>query len=255
MKNKIIIDTDIGEDPDDLFALLLAWKLPNFDVDLIVTADEVEGKRAIFAKTILDSIGWAKPKVVQGASLGKGIGGFTNLANYLKRYPEDKGKLKMYMMGGAINYSRGEGWVEHNVRIDKESTKYIIESGCDISLVMAQTTFIDEYEVSNTHPIFQKLKSSNTEAYRMLARHCELFNEHFKSKYGREIWPKMHDPLTVVSAVGKDFVTFHKSPISINRDGKMSVSNTGQDIYWSDPVSKHEDFMVLLEKSLFNDPK
>jgi len=290
ISNKVILDTDIGYDPDDLFALLLAWRLPEFDIDLIVTADEEGGKRAVFTKMILDKLGLTKPKVVEGSDLGNknfivdeliqgysydvrkdyiramkelidlssgqtlyiGIGGFTNLASFLKQHPEYNEKLKIYMMGGAINYSRGKDWVEHNIRIDAPSAKYVLESGCDITLVMAQTTFIDEYEVTNTHPIFQKLKSSKNEAYQLLAQHCELFNEHMKDKYGREIWPKMHDPLTLVSAMGKDFVKFHKSLVSIDRDGKMSISNTGQDIRWSDPVSAHEEFMALLEERLFD---
>jgi len=287
--NNIILDTDIGHDPDDLFALLLAWKLPEFDIDLIVTADEVDGKRAIFTKIILEKIGYTKPKVVQGADLGSkhflvdkliqgysydtdkdfikamkelidsssgktlyvGIGGFTNLACFLQQHPEAKEKLKIYMMGGALNYSRGEDWVEHNVRVDKESAKYVIESGCDISLVMAQTTFIDGYEVPNTHPIFQKLRASNNEAYQILVKHSELFNDYLKSK-GEDGWSKMHDPLTLASALGKDFVTFHKSPVSIDESGKMEISDKGQEIYWSDPVSKHKEFMSFLEESLFN---
>jgi len=291
MKNNVILDTDIGLDPDDLFALLLAWKLPDFDIDLIVTADEEDGKRAVFTKMILDKIGYSKPRVVQGTDLGNknfivdeliqdysydveedyieemkklidsssgktlyiGIGGFTNLAYYLKQNPEDKEKLKVYMMGGAINYSRGEDWVEHNVRIDKESAKYVIESGCDISLVMAQTTFIDEYEVTNTHSIYQKLKSSENEVYQILARHCELFNEYIKIKHGREAWPKMHDPLTVASASGKDFVTYHTSSVSMDTKGKMTVNDKGNEVCWSDSKSKHSEFMEFLGKRLFDE--
>mgnify|MGYP001559423130 FL=1 len=52
MQRGIILDTDIGYDPDDLFALLLLLK--NSEVDLIVTNDDPDGRRFIFVKKILE---------------------------------------------------------------------------------------------------------------------------------------------------------------------------------------------------------
>jgi len=70
MKTGVILDTDIGFDPDDLFALLLLLNSPELKIDLIVTGDEVEGKRAVFTKKILDQCGRQDIKVVQGEDLG-----------------------------------------------------------------------------------------------------------------------------------------------------------------------------------------
>ena len=39
---KMIIDTDIGFDPDDLFTLLLAFNSPEVEIALITTADEID---------------------------------------------------------------------------------------------------------------------------------------------------------------------------------------------------------------------
>lgn len=64
-----ILDTDIGYDPDDLFALLLCLKSPELKLDLIVTGDEVKGKRAQFTKLILEELGAIIP-VVQGEDRG-----------------------------------------------------------------------------------------------------------------------------------------------------------------------------------------
>ena len=70
MKTGTILDTDIGYDPDDLFALFLLLKSPEISLDLIVTGDEVCGKRAIFTKNILELYGRSDLKVVQGEDLG-----------------------------------------------------------------------------------------------------------------------------------------------------------------------------------------
>src|SRR3989344_18283 len=154
-KINIILDTDIGYDPDDLFALLLLLASPEADIKLIVTADEVNGKRAKFLGQVLNLLGRNDIKIAVGQSLGRNdfvvdellddkkyeaetdyisaikniidsendiiylsIGGFTNLAKLLAEYPEYAKKLKIYIMGGALNYSRRPGWVEHNVKVD-----------------------------------------------------------------------------------------------------------------------------------------
>jgi len=285
MVKTIIIDTDIGYDPDDLFALLLALKLPEVEIALIATADEVGNKRAVFTKMILEMAGRDDIEVVRGVDLGNesnivvdeliqgktyaiegdyvnaikkvvdsksavtylGIGGFTNLAGFLKAHPDYLNKLEIFMMGGAINYSRHEEWAEHNIKIDKESAKFVLNTGGPISLVMAQTTFQDEYEISTNHSIFKKLKTSGYQPYEVLARHLELFH-----KKKNAFWPKMHDPLTLATAIGKDFVTLRKSKISIHDGGEMSLDENGKEIYWSDPVSKKKEFMEFLEGRLFS---
>src|SRR3989344_5301588 len=70
MKDGVILDTDIGYDPDDLFALLLLLNSPELRLDLVVTGDEVGGKRAAFARKVLDQCGRQDLKVVQGEDLG-----------------------------------------------------------------------------------------------------------------------------------------------------------------------------------------
>ena len=47
MKVSTILDTDIGYDPDDLFALILLLKSKELKLDLIVTGDDKYGKRFV----------------------------------------------------------------------------------------------------------------------------------------------------------------------------------------------------------------
>ena len=282
MKNGVILDTDIGYDPDDLFALLLLLNSPELGLDLVVTGDEVQGKRAAFARTVLDQYGRRDLRVVQGEDLGNrnfvvdeliqdcdyspeknyldamkevldahervtyiGIQGFSNLANLLRYFPESREKLVVYQMGGAVDYSRRPGWVEHNIKIDVEAARSVLTSGVNISLVMAQTTYKPGHMVDDQHVIYQKLKQSDQPAHQMLACHLELFHE------AKGFWSYMHDPLTVAAALGKDFVNFYESAVSMDKLGNLHSSTGSAKLHLSKTESKVEEFMEFLEQRLF----
>ncbi len=285
MKTGVILDTDIGYDPDDLFALLLLLNSRELNIDLIVTGDEVRGKRASFTRKILDKYGRPDIKVVQGEDLGNhyflvdellknfqhridndinyldamkkvldrfdrivyiDIQGFTNLANLIKKFPESREKLIVYQMAGALNYSRHPGWVEHNVRIDKKAARYVIASDIVIYLIMAQTTFNPVYMIDDKHELYKKLKSSDNLVYKMLARHIELFHE------TKKFWPYMNDPITASVALGKDFVDFYESAVSMDEHGNLHLSSGSSKLYLSKPESKDKKFMKFLDERLFS---
>lgn len=283
MKNGVILDTDIGYDPDDLFALLLLLNSPELEIDLIVTGDEVGGKRAAFTRKVLDQYGRRDLRVVQGEDLGNhnfvvdeliqgfeyspntmyldamkdvfdssdrvvyiNIQGFTHLANLIQRFPECREKLVVSQMGGAVNYSRRPGWVEHNVKIDKEAARYVLTSNVDISLVMTQTTFNPVYMVGDQHDLYQKLKSSDKPVHQILVRHIELFHE------AKKFWSYMHDPLTAAVALGKDFVEFYESAISMDENGNLYESSGSPKLRLSKPESKDKEFMRFLDERLFS---
>ncbi|MDN5920539.1 MAG: nucleoside hydrolase [Pseudonocardia sp.] len=71
----IVIDTDIGGDPDDALALVAAARHQP-DLTLVLTADETggtrsgAGQRARFARWLLDNVGRADVATVAGASAG-----------------------------------------------------------------------------------------------------------------------------------------------------------------------------------------
>ena len=284
MERRVILDTDIGYDPDDLFALLLLLNSPEINIDLIVTGDEVGGKRAVFLQKILQVCGRSDIPVVEGEDLGNsdfvvdelikgfecstnkdyltamkelmdesqeliylGISGFTNLANFLKKFPESIGKLKVYAMGGAIGFSRRPGWVEHNIKIDKESARYVLSRGVDISLVMTQTTFQECYEVSDDTELYHNLKRSKEPIHDLLLRHLSLFHD------SKGFWSYMHDPLTVSVALGKDFVSFYESGIEMDESGSLSLSTKNPKLKLSHAQSSGEDFIKFLEGRLFKD--
>ena len=55
---KVILDTDIGDDIDDSFALLLLLESKAFDVLGVTTVFRNAEKRAYMAKELIDSLGY-----------------------------------------------------------------------------------------------------------------------------------------------------------------------------------------------------
>lgn len=119
-KYNIIIDTDLGYDPDDTIALLTALKLPNINVLTIITSDEDENfSRAQFISNLVKKYSKAKIPVFAGRSyshspkfsIKKEIGrNNTKLfdvnsvyALIEKSYLKDKKKVKYVCIGGLTN--------------------------------------------------------------------------------------------------------------------------------------------------------
>ena len=282
MKTGVILDTDIGYDPDDFFALLLLLNSTELPVDLIVTGDEVGGKRAALVTKVL-GVCDRKISVVQGVDLGNnkhftvdalvkdapacvdtdylnemrrvcdtsdrvvylGIGGFTNLANLLSTHPDVKEKLDVYPMGGAVGYVRRAGWVEHNAKLDPDATRSVLTSGVKLSLVMAQTTYNSVYEINDKHPIYRRLKESERPEHRLLVQHCDLFYA------AKGFWSLMHDPLTVSVAMGNSFVDFYDAGVSVDGQGNLAISEVNPKIRLSKTESRAKEFMEFLEQRLF----
>lgn len=285
MNNRtIILDTDIGYDPDDLFALLLLMNHAKNSVRLIVTANECGGKRLRFLNKTLTIMGIDGVKTCAGKDLGHdkftvdsllegsthteapgdyveamlsvindstnpvlyiGLGGFTNLAGFLKKYPDEAKNMTYVLMGGALDYERLPGWIEYNIKIDPDSAAAVLAADLDVTMIMAQTTHDPVYEVTWDSDLYKKLKVSDKPTHRLLAEHCDLWFARREYRHGTS----MHDPLTVSVALGYDFVTLDRATISLQA-GKFVHDTQGHPIRYSLPSSQSKNFMDFMENEL-----
>lgn len=285
----VILDTDIGYDADDFFALLLLLNSPELPLDLIVTGDETFGRRARLTQKILQMMGRGEIPVIAGADLGNSdfsvdemvqdvpllnadkdpieemkllidkfdeviylnIQGFSNLSALITLYPEVKKKLKVFQMGCALDYSRYENWIEHNVRIDIPAAQNVLKSGLDLTLIMTQTTMDPGYSFNEANPIMVKLHKSTDSLHAMLLRSVMRFHEKLLKKGVPEPWPYAHDPLAVSVALGKDFVQFEDITVLMNERGDLIRDPSGQKVRASKSKSQSHEFMQFLEERLF----
>ncbi|MFW5421075.1 nucleoside hydrolase [Nocardiopsis sp. CNT-189] len=160
----LILDTDIGGDPDDAIAVAAAARRAP-ELALLITTDEIAGDhRARFARHLLDTLGLPELPVAAGADLGNtryhcvqgltpdsvpaqtldpiaaireiaarssgpirwaGMGPMTNLARLCQQAPELLPRLRLTQMGGALRY-RDPRQAEHNLRLDPEAVRTVL---------------------------------------------------------------------------------------------------------------------------------
>ena len=165
----MIIDTDIGEDPDDAFAVAVAGRsVPTLRA--VVTNNEVRrGERARFARQLLNALG--RQDVITAAGVTDresagfvvgslvdetipgqptdvldvvreichqtagpvrwvGIGALTNLARVVTVDPDLAAQLRVTQMGGGLSYRRPER-AEHNIRLDVAAARTVFDAVAD----------------------------------------------------------------------------------------------------------------------------
>ncbi|MDR1094687.1 MAG: nucleoside hydrolase [Clostridiales bacterium] len=167
---KIIIDTDLGDDIDDIFALAFAFASRAFEVGLIsvcwgdidyklktaarllaetgVSAPFARGRQIAGSNTPHDVSGYAAPDcgnaadgiaraVGEGARAVVSIGPLTNIADFVSRYPALKNACRIVWMGGSLR----RGYIgqtgptnEFNAAMDPVSAAAVMRSGFDVAL-------------------------------------------------------------------------------------------------------------------------
>ncbi|WP_280335644.1 nucleoside hydrolase [Nocardia wallacei] len=260
----IILDLDIGGDPDDAFTLACAARLP--ELRLVLTSDEIDGQRARLARHFLDLLGRPDVVVVAGADLGNrrywvadnltpttvpaqpgdvidavravcarahgpvrwvGCGPMSNLARILRVLPELSGRLVITQMGGALHY-RDPTRAEHNARLDPAAVRFVAITARYLTLVLSDVTFTDEIAIG-PHPA-----DPGHAVYQALAAPNapawgRLLAEHLDrwaaAFDGRT--SKQHDPLTLTVALGLSFIYPARVPIVFATDGRLRADSSG----------------------------
>jgi pyrimidine-specific ribonucleoside hydrolase len=268
MQKRVILDTDIGGDADDTFALLLALNSPEIKLELVVTSDEHMGHRAKFAKMLLKSLG-SDTKVVSGSDLGSKklclvcdivkdesndldfnyleaiadvvkrndrtyyvcISPQTNLSAFLDYAPELAGRLDIIIMGGTFNHEK-----EHNIAYDPRSALRIFNSNLRKLYVLKDITKNKSLEVGRHHILLKLIESYDSPAARLALDSMNTwFTKVHPSSY-------MHDPLTLSYLIDEDLVKFTSESVVMDKNGRMRISDKGKFV----ELSKAADYDVFM---------
>ncbi|NUS74409.1 MAG: nucleoside hydrolase, partial [Corynebacteriales bacterium] len=178
----MIIDTDIGDDPDDTFAIIAAARAVK-NLTLVATCDEQDGRRASLARHVLSLVGRDEVSVVAGKELGNatslsglaipsfeaptdlvarvvsvaertpgdicwlGLGPMSNLATLLRECPELAPRIRLIQMGGALKLGRSE----HNIRLDVPAAQFVLSRVIRPKFVLLDTTAHEENALTEIH--------------------------------------------------------------------------------------------------------
>ncbi len=278
----LIIDTDLGGDPDDAVAVAVAaLRVP--ELALVITTDEVGGERARMARHLLDLAGRPEVPVAAGADLGGsryfcaqglvpesvpfqaddisaavravtaaagrgpvrwlGIGPMTNLARLAASDPETTARLVITQMGGALAY-RDPSRAEHNIRLDPPSAITVLTGMRPLTLVPSDVTFTEATQISAGSPIARSLSDPAAPAWAtMLSRHLDRW---FERSYPATM---QHDALALASSLGHPAVDYGDITVTIAADGRMTATPQGTSLRMAVRVD-YRGFMWWLGRQL-----
>lgn len=262
----LVLDTDIGGDPDDAVTLAVAaLRVPQ--LALVTTTDERDGQCARFARALLDQLGRPEVPVAAGPSLDPprrlfvtglipdtvpaqptnvttavaavleqtngpvrwlGCGPLTNLAQLLRERPGVAGRLVATQMGGAFNYRRPDRG-EHNFRRDIAAVDTVLATARLSTLVISDLTFTPELLVTTASPLYWQLTARQVPGWaRLLCGHLDQWITNSGHQGSR-----MHDPVTLSVALNLPFVRLAAELVAIDQLGRMRRDPNGAEVLYS----------------------
>lgn len=250
----IVLDTDIGGDIDDAFALALVLASPELNLRAVTTVSGDTQARARIAARMLAEAGRGDVPVAAGepgskmdisqAKWGEGftsaslvatpaadlmeqkvveghgrtvlvaIGPLTNVAAFLKKYPQSKGKVKrILLMGGSIArgyYPNSPAMSEYNIAADAKAAQTVFASGIPISMAPLDVTARLQIEGAQLEQVFNSkpLGHALRELYKL---------------WGQPV-PTLHDPMAVSLLPDSGLCTMRSLSIEIDDHGMTRVA-------------------------------
>ena len=254
----VILDTEIGGEPDDAIALVIAAReLP--ELALVVTSDELGGQRARFARFLLDSAGRADVAVVAGHQLSTnppyfadglvpdwvaspsgdvahavaevcarsggvarwiGLGPLTNLAGLLRRQPALGRRLFVTQLTGTWSDS-GQALPPRNFRLDPAAARRVLAAAPHLRLVNYALPAGQQAQLTATSPAIRQLAGAVPSWAALLAAHCGQFF----ARYHPAVIPA--GPLTLAAALRLRFTPFGPARVTVGETGWLTASRAG----------------------------
>jgi pyrimidine-specific ribonucleoside hydrolase len=287
-KIKLIIDTDIGGDPDDMFALLLALNNPGIDILAIVTGDEFKyNYRAKFVSQILELMNKSDIRVYSGKDFG-------NREDFVIENLLDNNNSIVSRFNGVeikkiIDFETGSGNKIYYLGLQAltnlaELLK--IDSILAYKLIVYQMGGAVNYRHKNRaehnfridpksakfvvesgininlvtsdttfHPNLTSISQKN-EIYRKISgspsKIYQLLKKHcdifFRKKYPETI---LSDPITYFSILQPKLVNFYPNKVKISNKGIMTLDKYGDMINLSNTNINGRQLMQLVSQGLF----
>jgi pyrimidine-specific ribonucleoside hydrolase len=254
----VILDTEIGGEPDDAMALVIAAReLP--ELALVITSDELGGQRARFARYLLDSAGRADVAVVAGHQLSAtppyfadglvpdwvapastdvagavaevcarsggvarwiGLGPLSNLAGLLAREPGLGRRLFVTQLTGTWSGS-GQALPPRNFRLDPAAARQVLTHARHLRLVNYALPAGEQAQLTATSPAIRLLADAAPSWAGVLAAHCGQFF----ARYHPAVIPG--GPLALAAALRVRFTPFGPARVSVGETGWITAGHAG----------------------------
>ncbi len=253
LHKEVIIDTDIGSDVDDAFALVFALKSKEIKIRAVLTNNSLVREKAKIVNAFDKNL-----KVFHGIEVDKGLitttirgedkslplkenldffknkkltyislGALSNLAFLIDKGIEFE---EVYIMGGSLKYDY-EGnkrkVKEWNLNCDLSSSLKVFSSNLKITLVPLDSTW--NLKLKEEH--ITMLKNDPKRNSVLLYKHLEEMRKFLEERFGlKNKIPVLHDPFTVYVSFGKNFFVRKKLKLSLLQNGFLQESAFGKEM-------------------------
>ncbi|WND18186.1 nucleoside hydrolase [Streptomyces violaceus] len=283
-ESPMILDTDIGSDPDDALAVAAAARqLPQLALVLTTEQTDWPQARARYARWLMNSLGRTEVPVVAGVNLPStenyyiyglipdlippqprdvigavrevcrihdgpvrwvGLGPLSNVRLVLEHAPDLVGRLRITQLGGALRHPDARD-AEPNIRRDVSAARAVLKAvHCK---KLSQPQFIGAETASN-------LSVDVTQEhglYAMLSAPnvpvwAQILVDHLDQWF--KVGPSgnmQHAALTLSAAMGLPFVEYKRMLVAVDKAGRTNVSRAGTAVRWS-VRADYEAFMSWL---------
>ncbi|WP_405164535.1 nucleoside hydrolase [Nocardia sp. NBC_01499] len=249
----LILDTDVGGEPDDALALGVAAGMPS--LMLVVTSDEHGGRRARFARYLLDLLGRSDVPVVAGVDLGNEhrwaaeelvpdhipaqptdltaavsqvleqhsgqiswvvLGSMSNIAAVLAADPTIGERLIITVQEGAHRYSTDHA--QQNFALDLPAARKVLAAGIGPWIVPGEVSFHLSNELDAESREYRVLRSQDP-AHILISDHIDQWFEDFSPS------ATLHGPLTLALGVGMPFLAAAPASVGVDEVGRIGPGN------------------------------
>ncbi|HZR12281.1 MAG TPA: nucleoside hydrolase [Acidimicrobiia bacterium] len=206
---RLWVDTDVGTNPDDAIALLLACAHPAVELVGVSTTGGDLGRRTAVARALLDATGAHDVPAITGPDLDASmlvdvdallaIGPLTNIARVVPALPETT------VMGGAlapVDHRGATRHVESNFAADPRAAAAVLAE-LDLLLVPLDVTARMRLDDATRARLAQVAPAASEEIARWRDPVC------------------LHDPLALLAALGEPVVRIVERRVAVDGDGRV----------------------------------
>lgn len=154
-------------------------------------------------------------------------GPLTNIALFLKMYPDLKGKVsEIVFMGGSASRGNRTPYAEFNIWMDPEAADVVLRSGLPVTMCGLDVT----HQALVTPAIFARLEAMATPVSKTIIGLLKFFAKTYDEVFEMPD-PPLHDPVAIALLIDRSVVKSRFANVQIELNGSLTRGATVVDIY------------------------
>jgi purine nucleosidase/pyrimidine-specific ribonucleoside hydrolase len=176
-------------------------------------------------------------------------GPMTNMAQLLRDHPEDASNIaEVIFMGGSTERGNHTPSAEFNTFADPEALQEVIDSGLPVRMVGLNLT----HQALAVPAVVERMRSME----HVIGKTCAEWMGFFGSSY-RSVWsfeaPPVHDPCTIAALIDPSLITWQKTFLAVELEGKWSRGETIVDLHNRFEREANADVAITLDSTRYWD--